>query len=46
MLFHMYVQDDFAPGVCYYGMLVPIMFPVTVTVLYCNKVGLKFFVHN
>ncbi len=40
------MQDHFTPSTCYYGMLVPLLFPVGVAVAYCNRMGLKFFIHN
>ena len=41
-----HLQTNFSPGCCYYGLLVPLTLPVGVAFAYCNRVGLKFFVHN
>lgn len=36
----------FQHGTCYYGLLIPSCVPVIVVLLYCNRMGLKFFIHN
>ncbi len=46
MTMHYTMQDYYSPGLCYYGMLMPLLFPVAVGVVYCNRLGLKFFIHN